>query len=83
VRQVPAGLDREDEAAVDLRAPALVRGDARQAIERAVQLDGVEVRGVVAEPAAERKIGGIDGAAPILVDVPARPDPEPGLTTTS
>ena len=51
-----------------LGAPHLCGLDGWQPVERVVQLDGVEQRGVVREPRALRDLLGVHDAAPVLVD---------------
>jgi hypothetical protein len=54
VRQVAAGLDREEKARRRLLDPPRHRGLQRQSVERGVHLDGVEVLRVALQPEARR-----------------------------
>src|SRR5207247_5446138 len=72
VRDVAAHLDREDEVHRRLRDPAGDGTRARQAVERAVQLDGVEELRVVAQPPRRWAALGIEDAVPPVGVVPAR-----------
>src|SRR5207249_809848 len=64
VRDVAADLHREDEVRRALRHPARDGSRAGQAVEGVVQLDGVEVLRVVAEPAGGRTALRIEDAMP-------------------
>ena len=77
VGEIAARLDRHDEPVGRLCLPARERLARRQAIERRVRLDGVEVREIEGEPLRGREPGRVEPAAPALV-VPARaPDAQP------
>src|SRR5437763_795232 len=71
VRQIPAALRREAEAARRTLAPAVDGGWRRQSIERRVQLDGGEDARVMLEPALRRQPARIEQVAPVVVDVSA------------
>ena len=66
--------------------PALDDRGSRQPVERAVQLDGVEVLGIPGEPGSLGEAGRVDDAAPIPVLPPRATDPcpsRPRATTAS
>src|SRR6266850_2405497 len=71
VRDVPADLDREREAGRRLFDPARDDLRFRQAVERHVDLDGVEELRVVAEPVARRAARWVEDAVSPVVVVPA------------
>src|SRR5207249_964558 len=70
VRQEAARLHREDEVRRSLLDPARDRVPLREAVEGRVDLDRVEDRRVVLEPAARRQPFRVDDLAEVLV-VPA------------
>src|SRR5205823_13388126 len=76
VREVAARLDREREAVRGLLDPARHGGALREAVERRVDLDGVEERRVVLEPAARRQAARIDQLAPVRVVPSGAADPD-------
>src|SRR3954447_19697613 len=67
MRTERAELQRVDEPWRRLRAPRVRGRRWRQSVEGVVELDGVEQRRVVLEPALRRHAGRIDHAAPVLV----------------
>ena len=71
----PAALDGEDEAAVGrFFSPSREYGGRLEAVERSVQLDGVEAAARVREPSRLRETLGIEGAPPSRVVVAADAD---------
>ena len=75
VRQEAAGLHGEEESARRPRGPGGERRFVGQAIEAVVDLDGVEDRGVVVEPALLRQVIRVEVAAPVLVLPSGATDP--------
>src|SRR5205807_784784 len=80
--QVAARLEREQEVLGCLLDPAGHRVRAGQAVEGGIDLDGVEERRVVLEPAARRQPLRVYAAAPVVV-VPARAADVNGLHVRS
>src|SRR5216110_2759219 len=82
MRDVPAALDREAEVAGHAGGPVLVGGRALQRVERAVDLDRVEVARHVLELAPLRQSWRVEPAPPVAVPPPgqAHPDLAHGVT---
>src|SRR5262249_12426934 len=74
VRQIAAGLDREDEAGWNGGGPRAEGGGGRQAIKGTVQLDGVERRRVVRQPRARAQPPRLKPPPPGAIAVAARSD---------
>src|SRR5205823_1315802 len=76
VRQVAADLDGEEEVRRRLLDPACDRARTRQPVEGVVQLDGVEVLRVEAQPLARSEPRRIeDAVSPVGVVPPATANP--------
>jgi hypothetical protein len=75
VSDVAAGLDREAEVVGRFLDPPADRVLGRQPIEGVIDLDGVELRRVVAQPLALRELFRVKGPAPVLVDPARAADP--------
>ena len=77
VGEETAGLHRKAEVTGHLRPPLGKGGRERQAIERAVEFDGIEATRICVEPLRRRQRLGVHRAAPLLVVPPGTPDARP------
>src|SRR2546421_509354 len=64
---VPASLDGEEKTRRRLGAPGLESVDGRLAVERVIQLDGVEVAGIEGEVLPSGHLLGIEAASPVRI----------------
>jgi hypothetical protein len=67
MREVAAGLDREEKTGGSLLGPSDERRGLRKTIKGVVDFDRIEDGGIVVEPARDGKIGRIERTAPVAI----------------